>query len=235
MNRALISFALALAALPSPAQMIPMGALPVATSGGGTITPQGTWVCGETAYTTSYSVSYAPHAAGDQVFVSYGGTATSITNNQSQTATNVLANSGGGAVWEFTSIASGVTTFTLTQAAAGYASYCIVEFSGVASIGNTSQGNVTTTGGSSPWAYTTSLSTTQANGYILAFEGDLNGAAETPTATSGTLPAYYASANHNNWAQYNTSATAGSVPISGTITGPASNVTLGFTKLELKH
>ena len=105
----------------------------------------------------------------------------------------------------------------------------------MASTGNTSQASVTTTGASSPWVYTESLSTTQANGYILAFESDGNSVAEVPTATAGTLPVYRNVAYGNEFLQYNTSATAGSLPISGTITGPSANVSLGMSLIELKH
>lgn len=235
MRRVIAALFLAALALPCGGQEV-VHALRHPISAGGTIAPQGTWVCSTTDYVTSYAASYTPHAAGDQVFVSYSGTPTSITNNQSQTATQILAASGNGPyVGWFSSVASGVTTITLNRASASDTTYCIADFSGVASTGNTSQALVTTTGASSPWVYTESLSTTQANGYILAFESDSNSVAEVPTATAGTLPVYRNVAYGNEFLQYNTSATAGSLPISGTITGPSANVSLGMSLIELKH
>lgn len=238
----LLIFVCLLSAATAQAQ-IPLGGItgPSSAPSTGGPAPVGTPVCGMTSYTSSPSISYTPRVAGDTVFLSVwaGGSAATYSNetdNQGQSALLVSgAESGSYAgVYEYASIASGVTYLSATLSSNGYTTYCISEWSGVTGVGATSQGGVLTTGSSSPWSYSASLTIGAAHHYVLGVATYAGSAAIAPTATSGTLAGYEKYAYRSAFQQYNTSTSSGGVLLSGTISGPAADVTLRVTMIEIE-
>ena len=190
-----------------------------AASGGITI-PLGSPVCKTyDGYTGTgpfqYYYNYTLHAAGDQILVgvSAGTNFTSVGDDKSDSVSTAVALTATyPGIYMITSATSGVSKIYVNTPSGGGKIVCILEASGIASIGNTNK--VTMSAGTS---YSTALSITQNNGYVFAVATEQSSGAKTPTATAGIVPAYYAASYSNIFEQYNTAATAGSVTISGTL------------------
>lgn len=197
------------------------GALPwKASTGGGGITPVGTPVCGIGA--TPYTISYTANAGGDTIVVGanglygYLGTAT-VTDSKSDTFTQSAAPGyyypG---IYTNLSITSGVTSITITTTGGtGSIDACVSEYSGPKHVGNTNNNYLMSSGTS----YSNSLTMQDAHNYIVGvFAITNNGTQPTPTATAGTIRAYNnGNSNGSIFLQDNTSTSAGSLAVSGSI------------------
>jgi hypothetical protein len=203
------------------------------TISAGSITPEGTPVCGISSYGSSNSIAYTAAQTGDELFIQLWNSGMNyafinVAYNSSAASTIIAPASGNqySAVFEVTGITSGAHNVTWTNTTAYSEPYCFIEFSGVNSVGNVSSPT------SSVSPYSVSLTITEANGYVLGQAVSGESGALTPTATSGTIAAYLASAYHSGFAQYNTSASTGSVALAGTL---STSQSMNWNLVELKY
>ncbi len=208
------------------------------------ISAVGTPACGHgsSGGATSAAVTYTPHATTDTLVVTMclnSGTSSGVgvvDSGTYNTYTSLISENGNSTqAYVFGVLSnnrSGSMTITGSWTTGADGLICVSEYSGPVAFGNTGT-NTAATSGSSPYPYTNSVTTQDANNWQVSSICPHNASSSTYTATNGTIRA---NGTTTGWGALtdNSSATTGSLTTNGTFTAGASSGSYAAAGIELR-